>query len=53
MCYVEFWHSNMSYATVFVRYIRGTWRNLSFPLILVVIFYYVINKLIILISDTY
>jgi hypothetical protein len=38
---------------VFVEYLGGTWRKLRFYLILVVIFYYVINKLIILVSDPY
>jgi hypothetical protein len=39
----------MSSATVFLWYLGGTWRNLRFPLILIVNFYYIINKLIILI----
>jgi hypothetical protein len=39
-----------SSATVLVGYLEGTWRNLRFPLILVVNFYYIINKLIILVS---
>jgi hypothetical protein len=36
---------------VFIAYLRGTWRNLMFSLISVVKFYYVINKLIILVLD--
>jgi hypothetical protein len=34
---------------VFVGYLRGIWRNVRFILISAVNFYYVINKLIILI----
>jgi hypothetical protein len=41
---------NLSSATVFLGYLRGTWRDLMFPLISDVNFYYyVINKSIILI----
>jgi hypothetical protein len=40
-----------SFSTVFVRYLGGIGRNLKFSLISIVNFYYVINKLIILISD--
>jgi hypothetical protein len=36
---------------VFLGYLRVIWRYLRFSLIIVVDFYYVINKLIILISD--
>jgi hypothetical protein len=36
-------------ATVFLGYLGGTWRNLRFHLISVINFYYVINKLIILV----
>jgi hypothetical protein len=38
--------SLMSSATVFLGYQRCNWRNLRFPLISAVNFYYVINKLI-------
>jgi hypothetical protein len=34
---------------VFLRYLRGIWRYLRFSLISAVDFYYVINKLIILV----
>jgi hypothetical protein len=43
----------MSSATMFLGYLRGTWRYLKFSLISVVDFYYVINKLIILILDAH
>jgi hypothetical protein len=39
--------------TVFLGCLRGNWRYLRFPLISVVNFYYVINKLIILASDSH
>jgi hypothetical protein len=42
-----------SFATIFLGYLRGTWRNLMFHLISVINFYYVINKLIILLSDSH
>jgi hypothetical protein len=35
---------------VFLVYLRGNWRYLIFLLISVINFYYVINKLIILVS---
>jgi hypothetical protein len=38
-----------SSATVFLEYLRGNWRYLRFSLISVIDFYYVINKLIILV----
>jgi hypothetical protein len=38
-----------SFAMVFLRYLICTWRNLSFSLIYSVNFYYIINKLIILV----
>jgi hypothetical protein len=41
----------MSYAMVFLGYLRGIWRYLRFLLISTIDFYYVINKLIILIPD--
>jgi hypothetical protein len=40
-CYIVFW------------YLGGNRRNLRFHLILTVNFYYIINKLIILIPDSY
>jgi hypothetical protein len=36
---------------MFLRYLGDIWRNLRFPLILIINFYYVINKLIILVSN--
>jgi hypothetical protein len=39
----------LSSATVFLGYLGGTWRYLSFLLISVINFYYVISKLIILV----
>jgi hypothetical protein len=35
----------------FLKYLRGNWRKLKFHLILAINFYYIINKLIILIPD--
>jgi hypothetical protein len=43
----------MSSATVFLGYLRGNWRYLRFSLISAVDFYYVINKLIMLVPDIY
>jgi hypothetical protein len=48
----DYYNLCRSYATVFVGYLEGTRRNIRFLLISTVIFY-VINKLIILISDKY
>jgi hypothetical protein len=45
--------SNKSSATVFLGYLRGNWRYLRFSLISAVDFYYIINKLIILVPDPY
>jgi hypothetical protein len=39
-----------NFATMFLRYLRGNRRYLIFLLISVIDFYYVINKLIILVS---
>jgi hypothetical protein len=36
---------------MFLEYLEGNWRYLRISLISVIIFYYVINKLIILVSD--
>jgi hypothetical protein len=44
-------NTKMSSATVFLGYLRDTWRYIMFPLISAVDFYYVINKLIILIPN--
>jgi hypothetical protein len=38
---------------IFLEYLRGILRYLKFSLISVIIFYYIINKLIILIHVTY
>jgi hypothetical protein len=38
---------------VFLGYLRGTWRNLKFLLISTINFYYVINEMIILLSDSH
>jgi hypothetical protein len=38
---------------VFLWYLRGIWWYLRFSLILTVDFYYVINKLIILVPDSH
>jgi hypothetical protein len=45
--------SNKSSATLILGYLRGTWRYLRFPLISAIDFYHVINKLIILVSDSH
>jgi hypothetical protein len=37
------------FATVFLWYLRGTWRYLNFFKISAVNFYYVINKLLVLV----
>jgi hypothetical protein len=42
-------NNKKSSAMVFLGYFRGTWMYLSFPLISAVNFYYIINKLIILV----
>jgi hypothetical protein len=42
---------NKSSATVFLGYLRGTWMYLMFFLISAVDFYYVIDKLIILVTN--
>jgi hypothetical protein len=41
----------LSSVTVFLEYLRGTWSYLRSLLISAVDFYYVINKLIILVLD--
>jgi hypothetical protein len=50
---VFFSNNVMSFAIVFLGYLRGTWRYLRFLLITIVDFYYVINKLIILLYDSH
>jgi hypothetical protein len=49
----ETYNNVMSFAIVFMGYLRGIWRYLRFLLITAVDFYYVINKLIILLYDSH
>jgi hypothetical protein len=45
--------SLLSSGTVFLGYLCGNWRYPRVPLISVINFYYIINKLIILVLSTY
>jgi hypothetical protein len=38
---------------MFLGYLRGNWRYIMFPLISAIDFYYIINKLIILVSGSH
>jgi hypothetical protein len=49
---IEFYYSVFEIPErYFLKYLRGNWRKLKFHLISAINFYYIINKLIILIPD--
>jgi hypothetical protein len=57
LCWIKDYAMNIAYymscATVFLGYLRCVWRNIMFLLISAINFYYVINKLIILVPNSH